>query len=150
KSGTVTDPFSRFCDSGVLGQNAVTWMLTEQLKPEVAAAGLGPAQLADYVQITNDLPNSVDPYWTQGIQRPGTTGAPPAICGDPTDPTTCECRVRACNKDNDCPGSTCASGFCKSDTDACACGNNADPSTCFCKTPGSCSPVTCDYSTCET
>jgi hypothetical protein len=130
-TGTVTDPFSRFCDSGVLGQSAVSWMLAEQQKPALTAAGLGPAQLADYVQVTNDLPNPVDPYWTQGIQRPGTTGAPPAICGDPTDPSTCECVYDAKH-----PG-------------PCACTDDKDVTTCFCRDAKACNFATCDYSTCE-
>jgi hypothetical protein len=134
---TLTDPDSRFCDSGVLGQNAVAWMLAEQQKPDLAAAGLGASQLADYVQITSDLPNPQDPYWTQGMPPPGMASGPPGICRDPTNPTTCACLPPS--NPHSTPGCSC--------TDPNAASNDA--STCACKKPDTCKPLACDYSTCE-
>jgi hypothetical protein len=120
---TFADPFGRFCDSGVLGKNAVDWMVARQPKP-----GL-PSDLADYVQITSDLPSSVDPYWSQGMPRPGMQLAAPQVCTDPSNPLTCECAD-------------------PTKADVCSCSDPKNPSftSCVCTNPKTCR--TCDYATC--
>ncbi len=69
-TATLSDPESRFCDNGVLSQAAMTEMLAQQ-----PSTTLKPADVADYVQITNDIPDSEDPYWNSPVS-PG--GGPPA------------------------------------------------------------------------
>jgi hypothetical protein len=58
---TVTDPNSQFCDKGVLSERAFAEMLAFQPNQTTLTA----AALADYVQITNDLPAATDAYWTE-------------------------------------------------------------------------------------
>jgi hypothetical protein len=59
---SLADPNSRFCDQGVLGENAVSEQLVAKgLDPTVHPSA---ADLADYVQITNNLPDATDTYWT--------------------------------------------------------------------------------------
>jgi hypothetical protein len=59
---TLSDPTSsiNFCDKGVLSQRAFEDLLLDQGASTTAAA----VDLADYVQITSDLPAATDPYWT--------------------------------------------------------------------------------------
>ncbi len=65
----LVDPNSRFCDNGVLGEKAFEEMLTAKGLPTTRAAGY-----ADYVQITSDIPNPEDPYWTELSGFDGGTG----------------------------------------------------------------------------
>ncbi len=59
------DASVRFCNQGVLGQNAVFDLLREKDGlTDADAATLAPG-LADYVQLLGDVPISVDKYWTE-------------------------------------------------------------------------------------
>jgi len=70
---TLADPISQFCASGVLSEAAFSEMLAAQPK----GVGLTAADLADYVQITSDLPNVLDPYWNDGPRTLDAGVAPP-------------------------------------------------------------------------
>jgi hypothetical protein len=54
------DTTSRFCDSGVLSENAVKEIYGKTYPSKTPAEW---ARLADYVQITRELPDELDPYW---------------------------------------------------------------------------------------
>ena len=60
KVPTLVDPNSRFCDNGVLSKAA----FVEMLGAKNESASLA-SDYADYVQITTDIPNPEDPYWTE-------------------------------------------------------------------------------------
>lgn len=60
----LVDPNSRFCDAGVLSENAVKEILAAQGELAEAIEAQAPL-LADYVQILSDLPPEEDAHWTQ-------------------------------------------------------------------------------------
>ncbi len=74
QTANLVDVDARFCDSGVFSQQAVTEMMAAQPK----GVTLAPSDLADYVQITSDLPNVLDPYWTDGLRLVDAGVNPPA------------------------------------------------------------------------
>jgi hypothetical protein len=59
-SGSVRDGNSRFCDAGVFSKQAISGLLDTFPPGQVQ---LGPDDLADYVQILNDVPEQEDSYW---------------------------------------------------------------------------------------
>ena len=60
------DPNARFCDFGVLGEIALQEMHQATLP---AYNDRDWARLADYVQITSELPDELDPYWSKLAER---------------------------------------------------------------------------------
>ena len=64
--GTLNDPNSRFCDSGVLSENAFAGMLAAKGDTTLKAK-----DLADYVQVTSDIPGPADPYWNETVALDG-------------------------------------------------------------------------------
>ncbi len=64
--GTLNDPNSRFCDSGVLSENAFSSMLAAEGNKTLSAR-----DLADYVQVTSDMPGPTDPYWSEAVALDG-------------------------------------------------------------------------------
>ena len=83
-SDVLCDSNSRFCDAGVLSQAAVADMLAAQ-GPNVQTT-LKAADLADYVQITNDLADPSDQYWQTNTGTAFQNGKPP-VCFPGDDPT---------------------------------------------------------------
>jgi hypothetical protein len=100
---TLTDANSHFCESGVLGEGAMTELLAaQQTQCQATCAGaasapactdckaqvdalttLGAAGLADYVQIVSDLPSPDSSYWTES-----TTSCNYSTCFDAFGPIT--------------------------------------------------------------
>jgi hypothetical protein len=70
----VVDANSRYCDSGVLSEAAFTEMIAAQPLPE--GSTLDARALADYVQITQELPDVLDPYWNTAVALNGTVYPP--------------------------------------------------------------------------